>query len=54
MLVLLYDKSDYTFFLEKLLQLEARIDKKRKQKKFDKFRERLPILFKSPEDLTEQ
>lgn len=53
MLVLLYDKSDYTLFMEKLLQLQGRIDKKRKQKKFEKFRNNFPILFKSPEDLTE-
>lgn len=34
LIVLLYDKLDYTKYLEKLLELEGKLERKRKQKRF--------------------
>jgi hypothetical protein len=50
----LYDKNDYTKFLEKLVELEAKIDRKRKMKKFNDFRSRLPKLLESPKNMTKE
>lgn len=39
-LVILEDKQDYTKFMEKVLFLEKKLNKRRKIKKFDEFKEK--------------
>ena len=41
-LVILSDKFDYTRFMEKILFLERKLNKRRKIKKFDEFKEKMP------------
>lgn len=45
LIVLLFDKIDYTKFLEKLLEFEGKIEKKKKLKKYESFRIKYPQLF---------
>lgn len=51
MLVLLYDRVVYTSFLKKIVELEDSVERKRRNKKFDRFKKVLPSLFNPPEDL---
>ena len=51
MLVLLYDRVVYTSFLKKIVELEDSVERKRRNKKFDRFKKVFPSLFNPPEDL---
>lgn len=51
MLVLLYDRVVYTSFLKKMVELEDSVERKRRNKKFDRFKKVFPSLFNPPEDL---
>lgn len=50
----LYDKEDYTKFLERLVGLEDKLNHDRKKKKYSELRKKYPKLLENPSNISKK